>query len=159
VIYISAQVTILRKPEIVWKFLTDVERLPTWVEDLFEAEIVKGDDIGVGMRVDVARRVHGKRADATVEVSAWREPELIATETRLPGLLMLDRATLKEVAGGTELAVTSEIASDGVIATIFARPIGLFGSPDQAPPAQAIYERSIATFKKVVESSTLMPYR
>jgi hypothetical protein len=159
VIYISAQVTILRRPEVVWKFLIDVDKLPSWAEDVIEAEIAKGDEPGIGMRVDVARRVQGKRADATVEVSAWREPELLAVETRLPGLLILDRAVLSEVAGGTKLSVTSEIANEGMLASIFARPVGLLGAPEQPPQAQAIYERSIATFKKVVESATLTPYR
>jgi uncharacterized protein YndB with AHSA1/START domain len=158
-IYLDVAVTIPRKPEIVWAYLTDVSKLPSWVEDLFDAEVVGKGDIGVGTRVDVARRVKGKRADATVEITAFRAPKLLAVETRLPGMLILDRALLEESSGGTDLRVLTEISHEGILASIFARPIGLLGGPDQPPPAQAIYERSVEAFRKLVVSSTLTPYR
>ena len=158
-LYLEAKVTIPRKPEIVWGFLTDISKLPSWVEDLFDAEKIGKDDIGVGTRVDVARRVKGKRSDATIEVTAFRAPKLLAIETRLPGMLVLDRAILTEGSGGTELQVLTEIAHEGMLASIFARPVGLLGGDDTPPPAQAIYQRSVEAFRKLVESSTMTPYR
>ncbi len=158
-IYLEASVTIPRKPEIVWAYLIDVSKLPSWVEDLFDAELVGKEDVGLGTRVDVARRVKGKRSDATIEVTAFRPPKLLAIETRLPGMLILDRASLSESSGGTELRVVCEIAHEGMLASIFAQPVGLLGGDDRPPPAQAIYERSVEAFRKLVESSTLTPYR
>lgn len=158
-LYLEAKVTIPRKPEIVWAYLTDISKLPSWVEDLFDAEIVGNEELGVGTRIDVARRVKGKRTDATIEITAFRAPKLLAVETRLPGMLILDRAILTESSGGTDLSVLTEIAHEGMLASIFARPVGLLGADDRPPPAQAIYERSVEAFRKLVETSTMMPYR
>lgn len=158
-LYLEVAVTIPRKPEIVWAYLTDLSKLSSWVEDLFEAEMVGKEELGVGTRVDVARRVKGKRTDATIEVTAFRVPKLLAIETRMPGMLILDRALLEETSGGTELRVVSEIAHEGMLASIFAQPVGLLGSDDRPPAAQAIYQRSVEAFRKLVESSTLTPYR
>jgi uncharacterized protein YndB with AHSA1/START domain len=159
VLYLEAKVTIPRKPEIVWAYLTDVSKLPSWVEDLFDAEIVGREELGVGTRVDVARRVKGKRSDATIEVTAFRAPKLLAIETRLRGMLILDRALLEDSSGGTEMRVLTEIAHEGMLASIFARPVGMLGADNRPPPAQAIYQRSVEAFAKLVESSTMTPYR
>ena len=155
----EAMVTIPRKPEIVWGYLTDVSKVPSWAEDVFDAEIIGTEELGVGTCIDVARRVKGKRTDATIEITAFRAPKLLAIETRLPGMLILDRALLEESSGGTELRVVTEIAHEGMLASIFASPVGLLGSDNRPPPAQAIYQRSVEAFRKLVESSTLTPYR
>ena len=112
-LYVTVEATIARRPEVVWDVLTDVSGLTAWVEGLVEAEIVSQEKTGVGLRVRVLRREAGKRkariAEATCEVTAWRDHSLLAIETRLPGLLLLDRVTLTPSKEGTDLGVYAEL--------------------------------------------------
>ena len=156
-IYVSVEALVRRRPEVVWGFLTDVSGLTAWVEGLVEAS-AEGEP-GVGMRVDVARGVRGRRVDATCEVTAWREPSMLALETRLPGLLVLDRAVLEPTAEGTHLSVASELVFGSALASFFARPRGLLGAPKEEHPAQGVYERSVLALVKRIEALSAAPYR
>jgi uncharacterized protein YndB with AHSA1/START domain len=160
VIHVRASAIVRRRPEIVWDFLTDVSALPAWVEGVMEASVDGQVEGGVGMRIDIARRAAGRRYDATCEVTAWREPSLLALETRLPGLLLLDNATLEVVPEGTLLVLTGEvIAPNNPLAALLSPPRGLLGRGDRAPAAQGVYERSLTALIKRIESLSAAPYR
>lgn len=157
-IYVSVEVLVRRRPEVVWGFLTDVPGLPEWVEGLTSSSVSEGP-AGVGMCVDLTFRASRRRYPATTEVTVWREPELLVLETRLPDLLVLDRAHLTPCDEGTALRVESELTSGGVVATLLARPTGLLGALREEPPIQRVYERSIEALVKRIEALTLTPYR
>lgn len=131
-IYVSVEALVRRRPEVVWGFLTDVSGLTAWVEGLIEAS-AEGEP-GVGMRVDVARRVRGRRVDATCEVTAWREPSTLALETRLRGVLLLDRAVLEPTAEGTRLEVSSELVLGSAPHDLLLAPTRAAGGPDGGTP-------------------------
>lgn len=158
-IYVRVEKRIPRRPEVVWGFLTDVASLPTWVEGLVEAERVASTEPGVGMQIEVARRVGGKRSDATVEVTAWHVNHGVALETRLKDLLLLDRVVLEGGPDGTTLTVESEIFYGNRFVELFARPRGLLGGSMEDPPIQKIYERSLEAFAKLVIAQSAAPYR
>jgi uncharacterized protein YndB with AHSA1/START domain len=159
VIYVTVETVVRRRPEVVWAFLTDVSSLPAWIEGVVEARIAGAAKEGVGLEVDVVRRTGRRRSRATCEVTAWREPELLALETRAGDILLLDRAVLEPVEEGTKLGVYAELALGGTLASLFARPQGMLGGGDVDLPIQGIYERSVASLVKRIETSSTAPYR
>ena len=72
---------------------------------------------------------------------------------------MLFKAKASRALDRAELQVLTEIAHEGMLASIFARPVGLLGGDDTPPPAQAIDQRGVEAFRTLVESSTMTPYR
>lgn len=161
-LYVTVEASILRRPEIVWEVLTDVPGLTAWVEGLTEAEIVSEEKRGVGMQVRVTRRTGKKKvhiSEATCEVTAWRENALIAVETRVPGLLLLDRVTLTPTKEGTDIGFYAELFFGNSVAELFARPAGMLGGSLEDPAVQGIYERSVEAFVKRVEALSAKPYR
>ena len=61
-----------------------------------------GADVVINYRTEDV----GTRVKATTEVTAWRAPKLLALETRLDGLMLLDRATLEPTSEGKALVET-----------------------------------------------------
>jgi uncharacterized protein YndB with AHSA1/START domain len=158
-IYVTVERTVRRRPEIVWDFLTDVSSLAAWAEGIVEATVAAEPKNDVGMTIDLVRRTGRTRAEATAEVTAWRPPSLLALETRLPGLLLLDRATLAPHPEGTALGVYTEIVYGSALTEFFARPRGLLGASPEDPAVQGIYERSIDALVKRIEAMSAVPYR
>jgi uncharacterized protein YndB with AHSA1/START domain len=156
VIYVTFERTVRRRPEIVWQFLTDVHASTAWVEELVEVRLVDDDEkLGAGTRLAVERRAPGKIERVTCEITAWREPSLIAVETRLPGALLLDRITLTPVAEGTTLGVFAERIYGGMPA----RAPGLAPPTSQEVAIRGAYERSIDALVTRIERDTALPYR
>jgi uncharacterized protein YndB with AHSA1/START domain len=159
VLYVRVETVVRRRPEIVWDFLTDVASLPAWVEGLVEASVAGEVPRGAGMRVDLTRHARGRRYDVTCEVTGWREPSLLALETRLANLLLLDSATLEPAPEGTLLVVSGELFFGSPLVELFARPRGLLGGDENEHEAQGIYERSVRSLVKRIESLSAVPYR
>jgi uncharacterized protein YndB with AHSA1/START domain len=157
-IHVTVERTVRQRPEVVWEFLTDVSSLSAWVEGLVEATIVGEIKEEPGMRVDLVRRDAKKRVKATTEVTAWRAPKLLALETRLDGLMLLDRATLEPTTEGTALGVYGEFYGKR-LAELVTRRGGLIGQAPDNPAIQAIYERSVDALVKRIESLASVPYR
>jgi uncharacterized protein YndB with AHSA1/START domain len=158
-IYVTVERLVRRRPEIVWEHLTDVTALTAWAEGVVDAKIQGDEPRGEGTRVDVLWRNGRTRHAATVEVTAWRPPSLLALETRVPGLLLLDRFTLARVPEGTALGVYGEIVTGNRLAELFARPYGLLGGPPGDESLHGIYDRSVEALVKRIESMSTVPYR
>jgi uncharacterized protein YndB with AHSA1/START domain len=158
VIYVTVERVVARRPEVVWEVAADVAALPAWVEGLVEAEL-RSDRLEVGAIVDVVRKTGKKRFEAACEITALRPPRMIAVETRLPTLLLLDRLEIEGVDGGSSLAVHSELVFGSRIAEFFARPRGLLGASNEDHAVQGIYERSLDALVKRIEAVSAAPYR
>lgn len=169
-IYLSSELVIPRKPELVWSVLVDVVAYSSWVEGLREVEHTSGPTFGEGAAFDVifahtkSAMVVGNPRDArvlaTTEITRCLEPKLLATETRVRGrLVLLDRLELTACAEGTRLAAMTELVEDPGVSRLFARSSGLLGAatPERGP--QKIYDRSFKAFKLLVEARTAAPYR
>ncbi len=158
-IYVTVERTVRRRPEVVWEFLTDPTSLTAWIEGVVEARIVSDIPRGVGLEVELVRRAGGRTARATCEVTAWREPQLLALETRLPEMLVLDRATLAPHPEGTALGVYAEILFGSMVDELLSRPGGLLRAASNDPELEGIYARSVDSLVKRIESMSAVPYR
>jgi len=159
-IYLSAELTIARKPELVWSVLADVGAYASWVEGLTEVLHDTGPLFAEGASFDVTFSLAKKKVRATTEISRCREAVMLATETRIRGRLsLLDRIELAPVAEGTKLSASSELVEDAGVLRLFSRSSGLLGAsePERAP--QKVYSRSFRAFKLLVEARTAAPYR
>jgi uncharacterized protein YndB with AHSA1/START domain len=158
VIYVTFERTVRRRPEIVWQFLTDLSAASTWVEELVELRTVDDEKLATGTRLAVERRGPGKVERVTCEITAWREPSLIALETRLPKAVLLDRITLTAVPVGTALGVFAEL-HDGMNVGLFTRAPGLSGVSPREAAIRGVYERSIDALVTRIERDSAIPYR
>jgi uncharacterized protein YndB with AHSA1/START domain len=159
VIYVTVERIVRRPPELVWDVLTEVAALPAWIEGCTEAEVVSEEERGVGTLVKLVRQTGKARSVATAEVTAWREARLLALETRIPNLLLLDRAVLEPIKEGTALGVYAEFVFGSAFTEFFARPRGLLGASPEEPAVQGIYERSVEALVKRIEALSAIPYR
>ena len=149
------------KPPLVWRVLTDETLMPQWVEGLVEVERVSGQSAEVGARFDFLFTLEQKRVHGATEVTSARAEKLYALETRVGGgWLLLDTIRLEPEGGGTRLSVASELHRVGTspLAELFNRRSGLLGAP-AVRPLDAAYERSFASFKKLVDTRAERPYR
>ena len=159
-LYVTLERLVRRRPETVWTFLTDLTVATTWVEGLIELRTM-GDAVPeVGSRLAVERRNEaGVVERVTSVVTAWREPSLVALETRLPNVVLLDRVTLTSVAEGTRLGVYAELNYGTAVVELFVRSPGL-GKPSPRELAiRGVYERSIDALVTRIERQSAIPYR
>ncbi len=158
-IYVTVERIVRRRPEIVWEFLTDTSSLTAWIEGAVEATVMSDAKKGVGLEVEIVRRHGLTTSRATTEVTAWREPTLLALETRLPGMLVLDRATLAPAPDGTALGVYAEIVYASKVEEMMTRPGGLLRASSTDPEVEAVYARSVDALVKRIEAFSAVPYR
>ena len=105
-IYVTFERKVRRPPPVVWGFLTDVGALVSWVDALVEARVRGDQPLGAGAQLVLERRAPGNVEHVLAEVTAFREPSLIAVETRVNTWLFLDRVTLTAIPEGTLSAST-----------------------------------------------------
>ena len=146
-----------RRPDTVWSFLTDLTAATTWVEGLIELRVLGDGEPEVGARLSVERRLTAGTVErASSLITAWREPSLLALETRLPKVVLLDRATLTAVAEGTRLDVYAELNYG---APAFGRAPGLSAASPRELEIRGIYERSLDALVTRIERQSAIPYR
>ena len=151
--------TVRRRPEIVWEFLTDLSTAATWVEELVSIRPADEEKLAVGTRLEVERRGPAIVQRVTCEITAWREPSLLALETRLPRVVLLDRITLTPVAEGTQLGVFAELSYGPAAAGLFTRAPGLSEATSKEVTIRGVYERSIDALVTRIERQSAIPYR
>jgi hypothetical protein len=159
VIYVTIERVVRRRPEVVWDFLTDTSSLTAWVEGVVEARVLGEATSGVGLEVEIVRGAGARAKRAVAEVTAWREASLLAVETRLPEMLVLDRATLAPHPEGTALGVYAEILYSSSVDELLTRPGGLLRASPHDAELEGIYARSVDALVKRIESLSAMPYR
>jgi carbon monoxide dehydrogenase subunit G len=96
-------VTIRRRPDQVFAFLTDPDNTPMWQATVLEVERLSDSPIAVGSRFVDVRRFLGKSFTSTfevVELDAPRRSAVEVVEGPVQGEASYD---LREVPGGTEV--------------------------------------------------------
>lgn len=161
-IYLSAELTVHRSPELVWSVLADSAAYATWVMGLLEVEHCDGPPFGVGSSFSVTWRLGPKRVYATTEITELTPARSLSTETRVgPKLVLLDRIVLERSpeSGATLLAATSELVEHAGVARLLSRSTGLLGAEHARRPEQAIYDRCFRELSLLIEARTSAPYR
>jgi len=67
-----------RTLEEVWNVLADLERAPEWVPDMLSARKLTEGAVGVGTRYHEVVSMHGKDAEAELEVTRFEPPRVFA---------------------------------------------------------------------------------
>jgi len=160
-IYLSAELVLPRKPELVWSVLADALAYASWVEGLKEVEAVRESaELAEGAMFDVTFRLAKVAVHATTTVAHLRAPSLLTLETRIRDRLVLfDRLELGPVDEGTLLTAMSELGEEAGVMRLFHRSSGLLGAQEPERGPQKVYERSFRSFAKLVEARTAAPYR
>ncbi|MBK6462428.1 MAG: hypothetical protein IPF92_15645 [Myxococcales bacterium] len=100
-IYLSAELDIPRKPELVFQVLSDAAAYVAWVEGLVGVEHEGGPTFDEGSSFDVVFTYGKKKISATTYVTRLRPGALLALETRVRDkLVLMDRVELAPSSGG-----------------------------------------------------------
>ncbi len=162
-IYLSAELTVHRKAELVWGVLADAAAYPTWVMGLIDVEHAGGPAFGLGSRFEVRWKLGPRKVTATTEITEITPARSMSTETRIGArLALLDRVVLTpspDTPGATTLTAASELVEDAGVMRLFARSSGLLGAPLARRPEQAVYDRCFRELSLLIEARTAAPYR
>jgi hypothetical protein len=160
VIYLSAELDIPRKPELVFQVLSDAAAYLAWVEGLVGVEHEGAPTFDEGSSFDVVFTYGKKKISATTYVTRLRPGALLALETRVRDkLVLMDRVELAPSSGGTRLGASSELVEDAGLLRLLARSPGLLGAEEPERGPQKVYARSFRQLKALVEQRTAAPYR
>lgn len=161
-IYLSAELSVHRSPELVWGVLADSSAYATWVMGLVAVEHDGGPPFGLGSQFSVTWKLGPRRVHASTEITEYTATRSLSTETRVGAdLVLLDRLVLERGAqpGVTRLVATSELVERAGVFRLFSRSTGLLGSPHARRPEQAIYDRCFRELSLLIEARTAAPYR
>lgn len=129
----------------VFAYMTDLERLPDWLEGVKEARVLEGDPNAVGGRVAHVNDFMGQTFESTFEVIRW-EPNKSLVFKVLSGPLRGESHETFTALGGSRTEV--EIRVEGNVVAMFKGASWLAGRY-----AQRQLEKSLDKVKRRLESS------
>lgn len=102
--------TIDAPPEVVFRAVSDVQRLPEVVPDIVKVEILGGNPRGAGLRFRETRRMGNREAQTDLEVVEFLPHERVRMITESHGTVWDSVFTIKPVGPGvrTELGLTMD---------------------------------------------------
>jgi uncharacterized protein YndB with AHSA1/START domain len=108
VITIDFDLTIARRPEEVFEYLEDPEKVVEW--QAWAVEVVQETDgpRGVGSRFRDVRRFLGRRIESTVEFTDYDPPRTLGMNASAGPIPFRMRQTLEPAGDGTRLVVHAE---------------------------------------------------
>lgn len=140
---IEVSTVIGRPPEDVFRFVTDLERMPEWVTELQETKHVSEGSLGVGTTFTHVIKMLGRRIEAKAEITEFEEGKKLAWRGDAgPGEGVLE--------------LTFEAAQDGTRATMAGQVEtgGLFGLAD--PVVKRVFrkqwETNLTHLKELLEA-------
>lgn len=145
---IVESVEIARRPEDVFGFVTDVDRLAEWQEGLVSADREGGGPVATGSRIAMTRRVGGRERTMTMEVTDMTPP-LSWGARGIDGPVRATVAgTIEPLEDGTRSRLTIRLDFSG-------HGIGMLLVPLVVrPQARAELPRDEQTLKRLLESAT-----
>lgn len=162
--YVDIETEMPAPPEVVWSRLVEPSGYGLFVDGLAETGSAEALEAGASLRVAILRGQ--KRHSLLLEVTAFRPPTtgdgLLGLEARLSQgdliLMSVRLAPASTPATVTKVHLTLELMVGNRILALFERPFGLMGAA-QHTALRAPVERSVAAFRKLVESHAVKPYR
>lgn len=104
---LELHLTIKRPVETVFRYVSNVEKLPKWAEVALQARQITDGPVQVGTQVEVDIELHGHHVRAVYEVTKFEENRLFVFQTSNAPFYLENVYRFSEVNGGTRLDVTS----------------------------------------------------
>jgi uncharacterized protein YndB with AHSA1/START domain len=106
---IVESVEIDRRPEEVFAYVTDVDRLAEWQQGLVSAHRETGEGFGVGSKISMTRRVGGTQRTMTMEVAEASAPRSWTLRGIDGPVRATVRGTIEPLEGGASSRLTMEL--------------------------------------------------
>jgi uncharacterized protein YndB with AHSA1/START domain len=138
------EVTIERKPEEVFAFLSDLERVSEWQQGVIRSQVLTPGPVRVGTRFTETAKVGPWRLDATCEVTAYEPARRMAFTASSKPIEYGGEFTLEPLGSGTRLSVDAAVRLKG-----FWRLM----QPVMAGEMKSETRKELETIKRVLEGT------
>ena len=137
---------IARRPEAVWPYLVDWERLGLWMREARDFRVIGTQREGVGVEAETTVRIAGITTRDRVRVSRWEPPWIL--ELQHSGWVQgIGYMELARVEGGTRLFWREELTPPWGI-------LGRVGMRMVAPLMHRVFRRDLRLLRSLVEAET-----
>lgn len=110
--------------DVVWATITDLDRAPQVMPAIQRIERLQGDGFEVGTRWRETRKVFGREATETMEVTAVDPPHRYVVEADASDAHYRSEFTLADEAGGTRVTMTYDAEPRGTASRLMAATVG-----------------------------------
>jgi uncharacterized protein YndB with AHSA1/START domain len=97
-----------RPIEVVFAYLTDIERVPEWQANVLFLSLESPAGLRPGARLIELRKFLGRKVESVVEVTEYEPPHRYSTRVQSGPIPFLISNELSESAGGTRIEATVE---------------------------------------------------
>ena len=110
---ITASTTINRPVEVVFSYLTDLEKLPQWAAGVLESQQTSPGPRAVGTTYRIVGKVMGRRVPSTYTVTQFEAPSKFGGQNS--GLLSFEETySFEALGGGTRLTQMAQVRPQGI---------------------------------------------
>lgn len=142
----AMSIRIARRPEAVWPYLVDWERLGLWMREARDFRVIGTQREGVGVEAETTVRIAGITTRDRVRVSRWEPPWILELQhsgwVQGTGYMELARAE-----GGSDLFWREELTPPWGI-------LGQVGMRIVAPLMHRVFRRDLRLLRGLVEAET-----
>jgi uncharacterized membrane protein len=146
---VASSIKVRAPAEQVWEFVSDPERLLSFMSGVTRWEVEGDQRTGLGARYRILFRIGAAEIGGLIEIVEWDEPRELAW-TSLLGIDQRGRWRLRELPGGTtrvELRMAYGVAGSG--------PWGWLAERVAAPAMASHLRRSLAQLRRMIEHEQL----
>ena len=140
---VETTITIKRPVEEVMGFLTTVENLPSWAENIVEARQTSGGPVGLGTTCRIVSEVMDRRLSHDFAVTEFSPGHRYAAQSTGGPFSMSLAYDIEPCEGGSRLRSISEIRLTGLMA---------LAASAMSARAQAQFESDHRNLKRILES-------
>lgn len=142
----EAVVVIAKPPALVFAWVSDPAKRPTWQSGIKESKLLTPPPMGVGSRIGTVVEQNGQTVETVAEVTAYEPDHLLAGRTVTGSYVMTTAYELTPDSAGTRLRVTTDAELKGWL------PRMLAGTIQQN--AQKKLDNDLKTLKEKVEKAS-----
>jgi uncharacterized protein YndB with AHSA1/START domain len=139
------KVVIDRPIEEVFAYVVDQSKVEEWQDGVVESVVLAGEQMQVGTKYQNTLEMFGRRFDVTGELTAYQPHTKFSFRNTSSSLPADGTFTFREVRGGTEVTLVTEV-----------RPKGLAGlaGPLVAGTMDGILKTSFVRLKEILEAAS-----
>lgn len=145
-IQIALHIEIARRPEAVWPFLVDWERLDVWMQEASDFRVIGSQREGVGVEAEATVRIAGITTRDRIRVTQWQPPAVLEM-AHLGWVEGIGYMELSPIERGSDLFWRETLLPPwgwaGRIGMLMARPL-----------MRRIFRRDLLRLKELVEAET-----